>query len=708
MENKSSCGFHYYHFLSSASDAHAVRTLVASEQLPGEPAPGAAPSGMLPPAAATPGMLPPSAQTAVVPAASGSRPISDGSSPISDGSGPIAASRGHSLQYLVTFVILSCILMQPLEERMRQSFSPAWDLAGSHGDAVLRDGERIEDRLALLAASVGPVRRVLAAIAARMLDKRGYERLGYARLADYARERPGMSARQLQDLALVHRRLAELSLLEVALVENRLPWSKVRLVARVAGPADQAAWIEHAAAVSTRQLEREVRAAGAGSENSGVDEDSEGEACVRLTLRCTPEVERRWESAKEIAEWVAGRRLSGGEALELIVAEVSSEFPLMPEPGDGPQARENRALVPDDDASPEEFVIDDRAPARPLPALLRLLAGLDTADSFELDRRLLQAVRLEQTLEAAMTPMLRCVTSSEYEWKNEYRSLADYARDALGMSESKARALLRLGDAASFVPQLAHAYRTGVLSWVKAQCLVPLFLLDVGGDEDWRPAWVLWARKVTVRRLERDVRGALAMRTRTSTGFTRCLYYPEKVAAPFSPSELAEQQMCAHEGAMEASERIDLQVEPEVACLFAGVHETIRALIQRETRLRPSDSEVFERLLDRAVLAWTTHAPGAPRPDPVIERDAYRCAVPGCSSRRNLHDHHIVFRSAGGSNAEWNRVTLCAFHHQRGVHRGELSVRGRAPDALVFDLGVRPGKPPHTRFASGDVHVASA
>jgi general secretion pathway protein A len=67
MENKSSCGFHYYHFLSSASDAHAVRTLVASEQMPGEPAPAAAPSGMLPPAAAPPGMLPPSAQTAVVP-----------------------------------------------------------------------------------------------------------------------------------------------------------------------------------------------------------------------------------------------------------------------------------------------------------------------------------------------------------------------------------------------------------------------------------------------------------------------------------------------------------------------------------------------------------------------------------------------------------------------------------------------------------------
>ncbi|MBW2273972.1 MAG: HNH endonuclease [Deltaproteobacteria bacterium] len=241
---------------------------------------------------------------------------------------------------------------------------------------------------------------------------------------------------------------------------------------------------------------------------------------------------------------------------------------------------------------------------------------------------------------------------------------------------------------------------------MKAQYLVPLFLLDVGGIEDWRPGWVRWAGQVSVRRLEDDVRAALAMRTCSTTGFARCLYHPETVAAPPPPAELREQQMCAHQESVEASERIDLHVEPEVACLFAGVQETYRTVIQRETGRRPTDSEVFGCLLVRAVQAWTARAPGTRRPDPVIERDAYRCAVPGCTSRRNLHDHHIVFRSAGGSDAESNRVTLCAFHHQRGVHRGELGVRGRAPDALVFDLGVRAGQPPLARFTSGDLRVA--
>ena len=89
--------------------------------------------------------------------------------------------------------------------------------------------------------------------------------------------------------------------------------------------------------------------------------------------------------------------------------------------------------------------------------------------------------------------------------------------------------------------------------------------------------------------------------------------------------------------------------------------------------------------------------------DPVIERDGYLCAVPGCTSRRNLHDHHIRFRSAGGSDAPGNRITLCAFHHQRCLHAGILRVQGRAPAGLVFELGASPGRAPLARYRSGDV-----
>jgi len=48
------------------------------------------------------------------------------------------------------------------------------------------------------------------------------------------------------------------------------------------------------------------------------------------------------------------------------------------------------------------------------------------------------------------------------------------------------------------------------------------------------------------------------------------------------------------------------------------------------------------------------------RRDPIFARDGWRCAVPVCSARRNLHNHHIVFRSRGGDNSRDNRVAHTA------------------------------------------------
>jgi hypothetical protein len=51
----------------------------------------------------------------------------------------------------------------------------------------------------------------------------------------------------------------------------------------------------------------------------------------------------------------------------------------------------------------------------------------------------------------------------------------------------------------------------------------------------------------------------------------------------------------------------------------------------------------------------------------VLERDGHRCRVPGCGSTHFLSVHHIEPRSAGGSNAPENLVTLCASCH-RAIH----------------------------------------
>ena len=92
----------------------------------------------------------------------------------------------------------------------------------------------------------------------------------------------------------------------------------------------------------------------------------------------------------------------------------------------------------------------------------------------------------------------------------------------------------------------------------------------------------------------------------------------------------------------------------------------------------------------------------------MLERDGYPCAIPGCTSRRNLHNHHVVFRSRGGGDEEVNRLTLCAHHHQRCVHAELLRVTRKAPAALLFELGLRSGAPPLLRYRSGDSEVRPA
>ena len=572
-----------------------------------------------------------------------------------------------------------------------------------------------ESELALLTAAGGPLRRALAAICARLLDTQAYEKLCYARLRDYARERAGVSARQLQDLARAHRAFATLPGLERVLIASTLPWSKVRVLTRIATPEDEEAWIARAQKISIRRLEEEVRAA-RGLVDGALDAEADPPR-VRVTLHCTPAVRATWMLAREFAERVSGQRLREDEALEWVTAEALSAVSIdparIPEPdptavsfrcADGACADATR------DEPPLDKVVRPPMPdafAEASASLAPLLAALDEADAFELDRRLRAVLRLEQTLEAAIAPLLRIVTCPHYEWDHAYWALSDFAAEQLGMSPSKARALLRIERAGDACPELRASFREGRLSWAKAQCLLPLVRLDIDGvgAPDWRARWVAWAERVTLRRLEADVERALLLRAGHGTAFERCLEEPARAQDPIPE---AEQQMCALDLDVEATERLDWRVPRDVAVLFGAVREAVRGRLRAETGRPVSDSDAFAALLEHALATWTLRDPSRPRPDPVFERDGYRCAVPGCTSRMSLHDHHVVFRSRQGSNELANRLGICAFHHQRCLHAGRLRIRGLAPDRLLFELGVRPGQPPLARYRSGDVLLPGA
>ena len=82
-------------------------------------------------------------------------------------------------------------------------------------------------------------------------------------------------------------------------------------------------------------------------------------------------------------------------------------------------------------------------------------------------------------------------------------------------------------------------------------------------------------------------------------------------------------------------------------------------------------------------------SPAAPkRPgDPIYSRAGWRCTAPGCTSRKNLDDHHLVYRSRRGGNAHDNRDCLCRFHHYWGEHGELASCRGKAPLGILWRLG---------------------
>ncbi len=588
-----------------------------------------------------------------------------------------------------------------------------------HGHASLepssgRDRTDADARLVALARSHAPLRVALARIAARLVATRGWERLGFARLADYARERVGLSARQLQDLAHVSTALARLPRVESALLAGTLSWSKVRLLCRVARAGDEAAWVGFARRVRVRALEREVRRVDRGaleavalpiSEDAGDGEEPrEG-----VVIGCTPEVRGKWWRARSLAQRVAGERLAPWACMEAVIAELLSALPLdteedgQPPPGNPPAnlCADDGLHVPTswEDAATatvcEVDESDEASPQRPaLPPFLRaLVEDLDepsSVDAFALDERLRRAVALEQRVWAEVGQWLAVVATSRVHVLHGFRSLDAYAHDRLGISPRKARSLLRLERAAVRCPDLQRAYRDGRVSWVQAQALLPIVLHP--GAAPFAAGWVRHAERISVRRLEDDVERAVAFDRCEPPSLQTCA--PSTEAAPIPAANPA----ANHEAA-----EFFFWAPRSVAQLLRAAICSVRRHIERKTGRLPSPGEAVGAMLDHALDAWGADEDRVARAHRVFARDGWRCTAPGCSSFRNLHDHHIVFRSAGGSNDLANRTTLCAWHHLRGVHEGIVGCSGLAPDGLRFELGLRHGGPPLAVYQPGEV-----
>jgi len=344
-------------------------------------------------------------------------------------------------------------------------------------------------------------------------------------------------------------------------------------------------------------------------------------------------------------------------------------------------------------------------------------APLAGCDAFALDAHLLAAGVAVRCVEPRIGRLLRLLADHRLYRLLGHASLERYVRARLGLGQRKAWALLKIERGACRAPGFAEAYAAGRLSWLQALTLLPVV------DRQTEAAWLERAEAVTLRRLRDEVNWVLERRD--ALGPDQPLA-PPPLDASLSPDAW---------GLPETAPSPGLQIgapspaQPQVTRNVTGVAGTCatRAPEVRDSEVRftgpvsvvalfrdaldaydrPGEprSAALERLLARVSADWLAE----PRHrDPVFARDGWRCTVPGCSGRRNLHDHHLQFRSRGGGNERANRVTVCAAHHLQGVHTGAIRAWGRAPRALHWELGVRAGRAPFLAYVGDRLIGGSA
>jgi hypothetical protein len=386
------------------------------------------------------------------------------------------------------------------------------------------------------------------------------------------------------------------------------------------------------------------------------------------------------------------------------------------------------------------------------PGVEELARDAASLDAFALDARLRAVMDVMRTIDARTARLLRVLADARLYALRGFPSLSRYVDDRLGICRRKAWALLAVERASAAAPALAEAWRAGAISWLRALTIRPVLYPGVDA------AWVIRAREVVLRRLVDEVNWALdvhdlspgarpvappppgAELTRPAASPQGLDGVPQSEARPDgtppdargwmhagAPVEQVQSRAPAEEAQSRApgarreaetggsphtspdavqSRAPRAHDAPEATVTIYGPASVI-ALVRQAIHAFAEAPEPawrsFARLLDHVRAEWERQPKHR---DPIFARDGWRCQVPACSARRNLHDHHIRYRSRGGGNARANRITVCAAHHLRGIHVGAIEARGTAPDRVHWRLGVRPGRAPWLRFV-GDRYVGT-
>ena len=302
-----------------------------------------------------------------------------------------------------------------------------------------------------------------------------------------------------------------------------------------------------------------------------------------------------------------------------------------------------------------------------------------------------------------------------------YATEAQYARERLGLSRSVLAARRALALRLEKLPRVAAALGSAEIGVEAALQVVRI------ATPNTESAWIERARRRTIKHLREEVAAALtAVRL---SGEREC---PPPEDAEMAAFQALEQAVVsgrfAERGSGEAHDEriVEPSAEPRrawrtmlgslVSWLGGGFRMSAAASRPAVPRGCLSSGRVVLRLrMSRETCGWwrslETQARGwLPRGmswlrflclsvwhawghllgtdvayGHIYMRDRFRCMSPVCS-RRDVTPHHLQFRSAGGSDEDYNLASVCTWCHLHGVHGGRLRAVGTAA-SIRWEIG---------------------
>jgi hypothetical protein len=261
----------------------------------------------------------------------------------------------------------------------------------------------------------------------------------------------------------------------------------------------------------------------------------------------------------------------------------------------------------------------------------------DAATAQDVDARLRELARLRDGWEDVIGFCASAIRESGMHLLLGFTSFRHYVQERLQLSPRAVEQRAAFEKKVRTSPALEEARRQG-LAYEKLRALSRLPEKELGG-------WIARARALT----------CIALRRRLDA---------------------------EHERQMSVARRVTARLPLRVAAVVSAAIESAR---HRAGRLLPA-ARCLALIARHFVETWKPLLPRRTPSQRTRERDGGWCTVPGCS-RPATDEHHVLYRSRGGSDDPANKTGVCGFHHHGCIHAGHLKVWGRAPDALSWVLG---------------------